>query len=113
MISSWFIGFIFFLNIVLYSAYCYISYSVQFKEKIWFVPLLLFLSLSANFLWILIVKMTKNNDEVFFYGLVWDFLMYLPFILIPIFLFNINLNAMKILGLCLILIGTIIFKING
>lgn len=92
-------------NFIIFTIYSYISYQNEYKEKEWFIPTLCVLSFITHVLWAFVAKRITDPNILYYYGFIWDALVMLPFVLVPILFFNINLSFLKILGIILVLSG--------
>jgi hypothetical protein len=97
---------------VLYFASAYISYHDEWKTRNFYFPLGIFIGLCITTLWFWLIKDIDDKNTIYFYSLIWDAIMIGVFYITPIIIYNVNINKTGLIGLILIIIGLIIFKIS-
>lgn len=102
---------IFALASVIYGCYGWLCYNPDFKHKnmIW---LGLFFAVGANLLWILLSKNTDKKETLFFYALVWDSIVVISSIGVPMLLFGLRLQPIGWMGLIMLLSGLTLVKLS-
>lgn len=99
------------LALPLYFVMCYLGYSENLRKSNWFMPVCISINLFTSTLWFLAIKNIDNKSRIFFYSLCWDAVMIATAYFVPIFLFNLNLNKLTILGFFFMILGLILIKL--
>lgn len=100
------------LTFLLYSGYASLSYFEVIRESIWFIPGGLLLALLGNLCWLILARILKVPEDIFFYGIVFDLIVTFSFLLTPFILQKVNINGITILGSIILLIGLILIKVS-
>lgn len=98
------------INVIFYSLYCYLSYRPDFKDKAWFTPTCLIIALIVHMAWLTLIKTISDGRTILLYSLIWDVLIVVVFLIIPIIFFKVNLNLTTGIGVGLIFIGLLLAK---
>lgn len=99
MIINYVVGFI------VYFSLAYLSYDATFKSSKYFYICGLALSLIANLSWMHITKHELVAEKLLVKSLVWDVMLTLTYIAVPILLFNAELSGGQMAGIVLVLLG--------
>lgn len=103
---------IFILAVIFFCFSAFICYNNEVRNSKYFIFLGLILGNLTSFLWFYLAKMLQEKEKIYFASVIWDVLLFLVFILIPIFFFEVKLNKYCILGLTMIVLGLLLFKFN-
>jgi hypothetical protein len=95
---------------IIHSICCYLTFHEKFYDRWWFIPIGLFIGLCSNGLWFLAAKTIGNKDQLYIFSMFWDCLIVGIYFLFPVLFFGIKLDKIGIVGLCFIVIGTLIIK---
>jgi multidrug transporter EmrE-like cation transporter len=97
-------------------SYCfgaYMLYSPFFKDRpALYYPVSFMVGNAATFLWLYIARTQTENRNTLFYGNVWDFGLMAAYAIIPILFFGVKLNPMGLVGMAVVILGLVIFKMN-
>jgi len=102
--------YLFVAGFVLYCLSSYVSYDESIKNGPWYYYYGIGLSIFANLCWFKIAKISQSNKDILLNGAIWDSMILFCFIIVPFFLFTIDLGPKEYLGLGLILSGISIIK---
>jgi multidrug transporter EmrE-like cation transporter len=97
---------------VLYSLYSAICYMPEIKNNKSFIHIGLILALVSNVLWLVLAYNTKQASEVLFMALIWDSIVVLTAVVIPLVFFNIQLTPISTFGIVLVVAGLLLVKIG-
>lgn len=104
----WIIG----LATIVYSAYAWITFNPALKTFAYLVPLGLLLAVIGNWAWISIARSIQEPSELVIYGMLWDAMITLTFVMVPVLFFGVRFNVVSGLGCGLVLIGLTLMKIG-
>lgn len=105
------IAFYYIVGLVIYTLSAMMSYSNKAQSAKWYFPVGVGMAMLANFLWLHIAKISVGH-ETFVRGLVWDSMIVMCYVLVPIILYGIRLTGFTALGAALIVAGMFLTKIN-
>lgn len=106
-----FVSLSFFAVSVLHAAAASASYHEGFKASSWFIPFGVFTSGLANFVWYMVLKKTQGPQNIYLMGVIWDVVITVVYLLIPIAFFNLTFSPKQAVGIVLALTG--IYMIKG
>lgn len=99
------------LAAIIYGITAYMSYSETIKASSWYFIVGIILANIANIMWMILAKNTTDNSKLVVYGLIWDSILTLSFLLTPFLFFDIKLSMTQTIGLGLIIAGIICTKV--
>jgi drug/metabolite transporter (DMT)-like permease len=97
---------------IIYVLCAYLSYSINWHDRAWYMPVGVFLGTSTVVLWYVMVKHLADKDRIYFYSLVWDVILVFVYYLLPIFCFGVKLDRNGVIGICLMLAGLVLMKLK-
>jgi drug/metabolite transporter (DMT)-like permease len=97
---------------LIHTVICSISFNKNIHDRWWYFPLGLCLGISSNALWLFSAKLLGEKNEIYIFSLLWDCVMVGVYFLVPVFVFGIKLDRIGIIGLILVLVGTLLIKIR-
>lgn len=89
------------------------SYLSSWKNSIFYYPIGITVALIVNLLWFKIAREVLDNNSLYRYGVVWDVLIALSWLLIPVLFFGIKLTKTNVTGLVLLVIGIVMIHLKG
>lgn len=95
---------------VTHAIICYFSYEKWAQEKWWYFWVAILSGAASNVLWFIATKIIEDKKQIYLYSLVWDFFVVAVYFLLPVYVFDIKLNKIGIMGLILMLIGFMMIK---
>lgn len=101
------------LGAAIYGSYAWVTFNPSFKDSWFLVPAGLALAIMGNLLWILIAKKTPNPADLTVYGMAWDAMITVSFVLVPVVLFGVRFSGTSGLGLILAILGIFLMKIGA
>lgn len=87
------------------------SYNETIKSSQWFFPLGIACAVFSNYLWLSIAKADPNSSSLMIKGLIWDVMLMLVYLIIPLLFFNAKFTTIQAVGVGLTLIGLVLTKI--
>lgn len=99
----------FLIGTAIYLLYAWIVYNPTLRESGAYIPLGLTVALAGNLIWLFIAKATPTNSLAF-YALMWDTMVTLTFIVIPVAFFGMRLGLLSIAGFMLTIAGLAMMK---
>lgn len=101
------------LGAAIYGSYAWVTFNPSFKDSWYLVPVGLVLAIMGNLLWILIAKRTSSPAELTVYGMAWDTMITVSFVLVPVVLFGVRFSGVSGLGLILAILGIFLMKVGA
>lgn len=95
---------------VLYIFCCIVSYTDDWRNSYWYIPVITVVGLLINMIWAGVVKYLDDKQQIYIFGLVWDSIMMTTYYLLPILFFNVKLTKQTIFGLLFVVAGVIVLK---
>ena len=95
---------------ILHAIMCYIIYSKQIDDKIWYMPLALFVAFLNNIIWFYSFKIIEGRKDAYIFSALQSVVLTTIYFLLPIVLFDLKLNKFEILGIMLIIAGISFIK---
>lgn len=105
------IYFQFLIGFITYLTLAVASYSKMIQASRWFIPSGLLAALIANWTWLSIARSESNGSDLLIKGLVWDSMLVLTYLFVPIVFFDAQLKGFQFLGLLLIVLGMMCVKL--
>jgi multidrug transporter EmrE-like cation transporter len=99
------------LGFALYVCLASVSYSETLKLSKWYLVIGALGGILTNVLWLLIAKSESNSSSLMLKALIWDSMIVITYLIIPIIFFNAKLSSVQVLGILLILSGMLLTKI--
>jgi len=104
---------ILFFALILSSASCYVSFNKSMHDKWFYIPVGLIIAVTTNLIWYNSTKLIGDEKKIYVFSLVWDFIVCLVYLFLPLIIFKIKLDKISVLGLFIMLLGLIIIKIKN
>jgi len=98
------------INTFIYGIHCFLGYKENLRSQWYYGPVLVFISIVGNTLWVFYLKSNPIKEKVFFGGMLWDLLLTLSYVIVPLVFTGIKLNSVSYIGLFLLLTGITILK---
>lgn len=95
----------------MYTAMAFASYSGTFKASSWYFPLGIASAIIANVLWFMIAKAEPNSSPLMIKGLIWDAMLMLVYLIVPILFFEARFTPIQMVGLGLTVVGLFLTKL--
>lgn len=96
------------LTFIIYCMYAYLPF-LNLKGSTHYIGASIF-AILGSFLWVTISR-SVDKGEITLYGLYFDAVLTLSFLLVPLFAHGFNLNYKQTIGILLILIGILLSKL--
>ena len=93
---------------VISTAICYIT---PIKNSPYFFPIGLTAGFLANLLWLSLAKQSFDKDQTLQLGILWDAMLTLIYVLVPVLMFGARLSGWQLAGSILILLGVGVAKL--
>lgn len=97
---------------ILYGLFSWVTFNDEIRDSRYFLIYGLAYAILANLSWIILVKNLSNPKHIVYYSLVWDVLMALVGLAIPIIFFGMRFSSISIIGITLIIAGTLVIKLG-
>lgn len=101
------------LGVIIYVIYALVVFNPTFKTSSWYVWLGLLIALLGNLVWMLIAKSSDNSNQMMFYALLWDSMVVMSFVLVPVFAYGVKLSLVTIIGIATTTLGLIVMKLGS
>jgi drug/metabolite transporter (DMT)-like permease len=98
-------------GLVLYSAMAFASYHPALKASPWFFPVGIGSAVVANFIWFSMAKADPVSSSLMIKGLIWDAVLMLCYLIIPIIFFEAKFTPVQAVGVGLTVIGLFLTKL--
>lgn len=100
------------LGTVVYSAYAWLTFKPELKVSAYLLPIGLSLAVVGNLLWILLARSTQEPGKLIVYGMAWDAMITLSFLLVPIMFFGVRFTVVSGVGCGLVGLGLLMMKLG-
>jgi multidrug transporter EmrE-like cation transporter len=100
------------LGTVIYSLYAWLTFKPELKVSAYLMPIGLSLALIGNLLWILLAKSTQEPAKLIMYGMMWDTMITLSFLLVPMMFFGVRFTLVGGVGCALVVVGLLMMKLG-
>lgn len=87
----------------------YVSYTKDFKQGPWFLPMFLVVQIVTGFLWCFAARVSEPR-VLFTFGLLWDLIGILAYSVLPLLVCGVRLSPTAWCGLALTVIGVSMVK---
>lgn len=101
------------LGTFIYSTYAWLTFAPSMKMSALLLPLGIMMAVAGNLLWILMARSTQEPAILVYYGMLWDTMITLSFIIVPIVFFGVRFTPFSGLGCVLVLIGLTMMKLGS
>ena len=100
------------LVIICYGAFSVISYDTYFDNK----PVLAYgissvAALVATIMWLYLIRTYDEKSDIFVVNVIWDVVVSLITILVPLFMYNVKMDTKTLIGAILAIVGVLITKL--
>lgn len=103
---------VFLISGVLYGLYAWLCFNPALKSLSWTKSVGLLTAVLANILWIFLAHNTTDPSKLLFYAMVWDAIVTLSSILVPVFCFGSTLTTLGWTGLGTVVMGLFLMKLG-
>jgi len=100
------------LGTIVYSAYAWLTFKPELKVSAYLIPIGLSLAVFGNLLWILLARSTHDPAKLIVYGMLWDTMITLAFLLVPMMFFGVRFTAIGGVGCGLVVVGLLMMKLG-
>jgi multidrug transporter EmrE-like cation transporter len=100
------------LGTIIYSLYAWLTFKPELKVSNYLMPFGLGLALIGNLLWILLAKSTHEPAKLIVYGMVWDTMITLSFLLVPMMFFGVRFTLVSGVGCGFVVLGLLMMKLG-
>lgn len=101
----------YFVGMIIYTLSAIMSYSVKAQAAKWYFPVGIAMAMLANFIWLYIAK-NSIGHQTMIRGLIWDSMIVMCFVAVPISMYGVKLTSTTLLGVSLIVVGIILTKLT-
>lgn len=95
----------FFAGFLIYCLGATITYHPTFKSNPLYFPAGIALAIIGNFLWLNVAKSELNSDSLLIKALIWDAILMMVYLIIPIVFFSARFTTLQAAGIALTVIG--------
>jgi drug/metabolite transporter (DMT)-like permease len=100
------------IGTLIYTIYAWLTFSPSMKASSYLIPLGISMAIAGNYLWITMARSIQQPAELVYYGMLWDSMITLSFILVPIVFFGVRFNLVSGIGCGLVLVGLTLMKMG-
>lgn len=100
------------IGAVVYSVYAWLTFKPELKVSAYLMPIGLALALVGNALWIMLARSTDDSARLIVYGMMWDAMITLSFLLVPMIFFGVRFTAVSGIGCGLVVVGLLMMKLG-
>jgi drug/metabolite transporter (DMT)-like permease len=100
------------IGTIIYMAYAWLTFAPSMKMSPYLMPFGIGMAVAGNFLWIMMARSIQQPMVLVYYGMLWDTMITLSFILVPVVFFGIRFTLISGLGCLLVLIGLTFMKLG-
>lgn len=101
----------FLIGLIIYLFMAFASYYDALKQSKYYFPLGILAAIIANFIWLSIAKSETNSSALVIKGVLWDLMLTLCYVAVPILFFKTQFTVNQIIGILLMLVGLIFIKL--
>lgn len=102
---------IYIIGFLIYCAYAQLGFTESMRSSSWYIPLGLVCSISANLMWMLLVRFLADNKAITVAAFRWDAVVILAALVVPLLFHGVKLNGLQWAGIGLILSGLTLTKL--
>lgn len=99
--------------LIVNTLYAYTCYSLNYRNSNIVIYVAIIDSIISNIAWIYLVRMGVDNYKIFWYSIIWELVMIVPYYLVPIFFFGLAFNIIQLIGLVSIVVGVSLLKLGS
>ena len=107
------LSFIYISVLIVNIFYACTSYSPIYRNNNAIIYAAILNSIISNVAWVLLVKIGVDNHRIFWYSVLWELVMIVPYYIVPLFFFGLNLSIVQLFGLAAIIIGTALLRLGS
>jgi len=100
------------IGTLIYTFYAWLTFSPSMKMSSYLIPLGIGMAVAGNFLWIMMARSIHQPAVLVYYGMLWDSMITVSFILVPIVFFGVRFNLISGIGCGLVLAGLTLMKLG-
>jgi drug/metabolite transporter (DMT)-like permease len=100
------------IGTVIYTSYAWLTFAPSMKASSYLIPLGITMAIAGNFLWIMMARSIHQPAALVYYGMLWDSMITISFILVPIIFFGVRFNFVSGIGCTLVLVGLTLMKLG-
>lgn len=97
---------------VLYSISSFVSYTKEFRDSNWILPLNWSVALVSSTLWIVMIRSLNDTNKIITASMAWDIIVTVAYAVIPAFMQGKNLSWQAYAALFVVLVSLIWFKVS-
>ncbi len=101
----------FLIGALMYGTMAFASYNESFKVSAWYFPVGILSAVVANVLWFLIAKVEPNASQLMIKGLIWDAMLMLVYLIVPLVFFEARFTPIQMVGVGLTIGGLFLTKL--
>lgn len=87
------------------------SYHPIFKASSYYYWTSLAIATVTSFSWAYVARHTENSSKLVVYGLYWDVIMTVTYLVVPVVIFHARMSIIQWIGVSLIMAGIILTKV--
>ena len=100
------------LGTMVYSSYAWLTFKPEMKVSAYLLPIGISLAVVGNLLWILLARSTVDLSRLIVYGMLWDTMITLSFLLVPVVFFGVRFTVIGGVGCGLVGVGLLMMKLG-
>lgn len=104
--------FLFLAGFLLYVFSVCLQYVPALKSSSAYYAIGLSVAIAVNLLWLTVAKLASDGKQLYMYGIYWDAMIVASFSIVPVLFYGVRISGYSLLGLGLILTGTILTKVG-
>jgi drug/metabolite transporter (DMT)-like permease len=97
---------------IAYAVSAYITYHKWWKDSSWLYPTGIMISVIMSVIWYTLVRIIRDDHDLYIASNIWDALITLVFTIIPIIFFHIRPDWKTWAGITMIIMGTLVLKLT-
>jgi len=100
------------LVIICYGAFSVISYDTYFDTRpVMAYGISIVAALVATVMWLYLIRTYDEKTDIFVVNVIWDVVVSLITILVPLFMYNVKMDMKTLIGAILAIVGVLITKL--
>jgi drug/metabolite transporter (DMT)-like permease len=100
------------LVIICYAAFSVISYDTYFDTRpVMAYGISIVAALVATVMWLYLIRTYDKKTDIFVVNVIWDVVVSLITILVPLFMYNVKMDMKTLIGAILAIVGVLITKL--
>jgi drug/metabolite transporter (DMT)-like permease len=100
------------IGALIYVFYAWLTFSPSMKTSEYLMPLAIAMAIAGNLLWIKMARSIQEPAALVYYGMLWDSMITVSFIVVPIIFFGVRFNVISGFGCVLVLAGLTMMKLG-